>query len=164
MIINGKPHPHSFIQDGTETRNVEAEVTEGDGIAIRSHIAGLVVLKSTGSQFYGFIKDEYTTLKETWDRVLSTEIDCGWTWKHFSGLDDVKSATSVFDPAFDTARNTTLTVFAEQLSKSGQDCIYQMGELILKDVELVEAVDYALPNKHFFEIGELILLKYREWG
>jgi len=152
MIIDGKPHPHSFIRDGTETRTVEATITEGEGIEIRSAIAGLVVLKSTGSTFYGYIKDEYTTLKETWDRVLSTEIDCGWTWKHFSDLDAVRKVVQEFDPAWESARNITLKTFAEELSASGQDCIYHMGELLLKEVPGIEAVDYTLPNKHFFEI------------
>jgi urate oxidase len=30
----------------------------------------LVVIKTTGSEFWGFLKDEYTALKETTDRIL----------------------------------------------------------------------------------------------
>jgi len=32
MNIDGKLHPHSFLRDGTETRNVQVDVTEGKGI------------------------------------------------------------------------------------------------------------------------------------
>jgi urate oxidase len=161
MVIDGKPHPHSFLRDGTDTRNVMAEIVEGAGISFRSTISGLVVLKSTGSEFNGFIKDEFTTLKETWDRVMSTEIECGWTWKHFAGLEAVKDAASAFDSAYESARDITLKVFAEENSKSGQDAIYKMGERILEVAPLVEAVDYTLPNKHFFEIGKFSHIAHR---
>src|SRR5438045_5105060 len=52
MTIDGKPHPHSFLRDGAETRNVEALTRRGQGISIRSAIVGLLVLKSTGSAFH----------------------------------------------------------------------------------------------------------------
>lgn len=87
--VDGEPHPHSFLRDGTETRNVEVTVRDS-GISIRSGIQGLSVLKSTGSAFHGFHRDEFTTLKETWDRVLSTDVDANWDWRMFSGLEDVK--------------------------------------------------------------------------
>src|SRR5579862_8443968 len=41
IAIDGKPHPHSFIRDGAETRNVEVIAREGSGITIHSGIAGL---------------------------------------------------------------------------------------------------------------------------
>ncbi|CAI0650436.1 unnamed protein product, partial [Colletotrichum noveboracense] len=75
MTVDGKPHPHSFFRDGEETRNVEARISRKDGIALTSAIQKLTVLKSTGSAFHGFVRDEYTTLPETWDRILSTDVD-----------------------------------------------------------------------------------------
>merc|ERR1712000_671798 len=53
------------------TRNVEAVIKKGKGIDIRSSIVGLLVLKSTGSAFHGFVRDEYTTLPEVWERILA---------------------------------------------------------------------------------------------
>jgi len=152
MVIDGKPHPHSFLRDSAETRNIEVVVTEGASIEIYSVIKGLTVLKSTESQFYGFIRDEYTTLKETWDRVLSTQIDAGLTWKSFKSVDEVRALGDTFNTAFDQARDKIIRTFAMDLSKSGQDSIYKMGDLILKAVKEVEAVDFSLPNLHFFEI------------
>ena len=38
------------------------------------------VLKSTGSAFSGFIRDEYTTLAEVDDRIFSTSIDLVYTF------------------------------------------------------------------------------------
>ncbi|KAN0102996.1 uricase [Hyaloscypha variabilis] len=152
MTIDGKPHPHSFYRDGAETRNVEAVAHRGKGIDIRSGIAGLLVLKSTGSQFHGFIRDEYTTLPEVWERILSTDVDAGWSWKTFPDIAAVKAAVPKFDKAFEDARNITLKTFAEEDSPSVQNTMYKMCEYIMAAVPEVENVDYSLPNKHYFEI------------
>lgn len=152
MTIDGKPHPHSFYRDGAETRNVEAVIRKGKGIDIRSGIVGLLVLKSTGSQFHGFVRDEYTTLPEVWDRILSTDVDCGWSWKTFSGLMAVKAAIPKFDKAWSDARTITMKTFAEEDSPSVQNTMYKMCGSILDAVPEVENVDYSLPNKHYFEI------------
>ncbi|KAI2787595.1 Uricase [Penicillium oxalicum] len=152
MTIDGKAHPHSFLKDSPETRNVQVDVTEGKGIDITSSINGLTVLKSTGSQFWGFVRDEFTTLKETWDRILSTQVDAKWQWRRFNDVQHVKANLDKFDGAWETARNTTLKTFAEDNSASVQATMYKMSEQILAAVPLVETVEYALPNIHYFEI------------
>jgi urate oxidase len=154
LTIDGKPHPHSFLRDGTETRNVKVDVTEGKGIEIASNILGMLLLKSTGAHFWGYIKDEFTTQQDTYDRILSTEVDATWRWKHFDSLEDVKSDTARFDNAWTAARDITIKTFAEHDSSSVQATMYTMAEKILAAVSEVESVDYALPNKHYFETGE----------
>ncbi|TKX20816.1 uricase [Elsinoe australis] len=152
LTVDGKPHPHSFIRDGEEKRVCEATAREGEGITVRSGIKGLLVLKSTGSAFYGFHRDEYTRLPETWDRILSTEVEATWHWKKFSELKQVEAKASKFDKAWESARTITLATFAKDESPSVQNTMYKMSEQILADVPDVESVDYALPNKHYFEI------------
>ncbi|KAL4871903.1 uricase [Aspergillus spectabilis] len=152
LNVDGKPHPHSFIRDSEETRNVQVDVTEGKGIDIKSSINKLTVLKSTGSQFWGFVRDEYTTLPEVWDRILSTDVEATWQWKRFSGLDEVRGVVPKFDDAWEAARNITLKTFAEDNSASVQATMYKMGEQILAHQPLLEAVEYSLPNKHYFEL------------
>lgn len=151
MEIEGKPHPHSFYRDGDEIRVVEAVAREGQGSSIRSKIEKLLVLKSTGSAFHGFHRDEYTRLPETWDRILSTEIEAGWQWKLFKTLEEVKAVD--FNGAWKAARDITMKIFAEDNSASVQATMYKMADTILATVPQIEAVDYALPNKHYFEIG-----------
>lgn len=152
MTVDGAPHPHSFLRDGADTRNVQAVSTEGSGITIRSAISGLLVLKSTGSAFHGFVNDEFTILTPTDDRILSTEVDCGWTWDLFPKLTDVEASTAKFDPAYDAAREITLKTFATDSSASVQNTMYKMCDQILAAEPLVDTVDYQLPNKHYFEI------------
>jgi len=152
MTIDGKPHPHSFFRDGEEKRIVEADIIEGKGIEIKSGISGLLVLKSTGSQFHSFVRNDFTTLPDVYDRILSTSVDAGWKWSTFRGLEQVKEETSKFDKAWSDVRDITFKTFAEDDSASVQNTMYKMCEQILVAVPLVEAVDYALPNKHYFEI------------
>jgi urate oxidase len=152
MNIDGKLHPHSFLRDGTETRNVQVDVTEGKGIKIKSSIVGLHVLKSTGSKFWGYVRDEFTTLKETWDRILCTEVDAIWTWQTFEDVSAVKANASRFDSAWTTARSITLRTFAHEDSASVQNLMYKMAEQILAAMRLIETVEYSLPNKHYFEV------------
>ncbi|KAI5928685.1 uricase [Camillea tinctor] len=151
MVIDGKEHPHSFYRDGEETRNVEARITRS-GLEVRSGIVGLTVLKSTGSAFHGFVRDEYTTLPETWDRILSTDVDTTWKWKTFPNLQAVKDSVPVFDKAWADARAITMKTFAEENSPSVQATMYKMCEQILEVAPETESVTYALPNKHYFEI------------
>lgn len=152
LEVDGKPHPHSFFRDGEETREVEVVAREGAGISVKSGIDKLLVLKSTGSAFYGFHRDEYALLPETWDRILSTEIECGWQWKTFSGLQEVKFRQADFDRAHAAARKIILDTFATDESASVQNTMYKMCDQILAAAPGVDSVSFSLPNKHYFEI------------
>ncbi|KAF2673174.1 uricase [Microthyrium microscopicum] len=153
MIVDGKPHPHSFLRDSDEIRVVNVHAQDGGkGITIRSGIEKLLVLKSTGSAFYGFHRDVYTQLPETWDRILSTEVESGWTYKTFGTLPEVQSYAEKFNDTWKAAREITLNTFANESSPSVQNTMYKMCEQILAAVPAVEKVEYSLPNKHYFEI------------
>ncbi|KAM3421771.1 Uricase [Cercospora zeina] len=153
MTVAGKPHPHSFVRDGEEKRVVYATATRNN-ITIRSGLTGLLVLKSTGSQFHSFHRDEFTRLAETTDRILSTSVDAHWTWKSYASLADVERAASAktFDTAFDSAKTITLETFATENSPSVQNTMYLMSQRILDAAKDVQKVEYSLPNKHYFEI------------
>ncbi len=119
---------------------------------MKSGLRGLAVLKSTGSAFHGFVRDEFTTLAETWDRILSTVVDTTWTWKQFPAVAAVQDDIERFDKAWEDARNITVKTFATDDSASVQNTMYKMCEQILAVAPDVESVNYALPNKHYFEI------------
>lgn len=154
MTIDGKPHPHSFLRDGSDTRTTEVACKRGTGLVVKSGIQGLLVLKSTGSAFYGFMRDEYTTLPETRDRILSTEVDATWEWHLFKTLGEVKKEVPRFDAAWNVARDITLKTFANDNSASVQATMYKMANEILQVVPEVNHVGYSLPNKHYFEISK----------
>ncbi|GFN21505.1 hypothetical protein AtubIFM55763_006286 [Aspergillus tubingensis] len=152
MTIENEPHPHSFFQDGSVKRQIRVDVSKASGINITSAIFGLSVLKSTRSEFWGYIKDEYTTLPETWDRILSSDVDIKWRWKHFKNVSDVEANASHFIEAFAEARDASFKAFAEDNSMSAQATLYKMAEKFLDCVPLADAVEYSWPNKHYVEI------------
>jgi urate oxidase len=93
-------------------------------------------------------------LPETWDRILSTSVDAEWTWKTFDDLEAVKRELGTFDQAFQDAKRITCERFALENSPSVQNAMYLMAGEILQAAPKVESVNYALPNKHYFEIGK----------
>lgn len=153
--VDGKLHAHSFKHEGPETRRTHLDFTKKSGkLTLRSSIKDLTVLKSTGSMFYGFHQCDYTILKPTTDRILSTDVSASWEFdaKKLGGsLDGVLRAADegVFDFAYESARKVTLDLFALENSPSVQATMYNMSDKILKEVSQIKEVTYVLPNKHY---------------
>ncbi|KAF9431665.1 hypothetical protein BGZ76_011851 [Entomortierella beljakovae] len=160
MIIDGKPHTHSFWRDGDETRQTEIFVRrEANGrrsIDLKSSIAGLLVLKTTGSSFEDFVRDEYTTLAEAKDRILSTCVDSTWEFNVPSVQTDKMLPTLSqipFNQIYDSVRDVTCKIFAEDESASVQATLYKMATKSLQNWKWLDRVSYALPNRHFFAVN-----------
>ncbi|CDO56766.1 hypothetical protein DV451_000404 [Geotrichum candidum] len=154
--VQGTPHLHSFIQDGAEVRTATVYKKEGEAFKITSGIKDLTVLKSTGSKFYGYNVCDFTTLKETHDRILSTDVDAQWTWipskvSTYEAVNEL-GEKGEFDSAYEKARNITLETFALENSASVQATMYNISESILKEAPLLDTVTYLLPNKHYVEL------------
>jgi urate oxidase len=171
LSANDHPHPHSFVRDGNDKQTVEVEVDASAGkdklsAKVTSGITDLLVLKSTGSAFYGYIRDEYTTLPEVDDRILSTSVDLTYTFAPLSlnSPTDVKkldftvpegfAAGSVWDAdnVARRARDATLDIFAVDASASVQATLFKMGQRVIAENAGVESVTYKLPNKHYIPI------------
>ena len=76
-VVDGVPHDHTWMRAGRETRTAAVTV-DATGEYVIGGFKDLVILKSTGSEFAGFLKDEYTTLQETKDRVMATSLVAKW--------------------------------------------------------------------------------------
>ncbi|GAA4662482.1 MULTISPECIES: factor-independent urate hydroxylase [Amycolatopsis] len=138
--VDGKPHEHSFSRAGDEKRTTAVTV-DGDRAWVVSGLRDLVVLKSTGSEFHGFPRDEYTTLPETDDRILATAVTARWRYQG-SGIDWANS--------FGEIRRLMLETFATLHSYSLQQTLYAMGEAVLRERPEVAEIRLSLPNKHHF--------------
>jgi urate oxidase len=150
-LSTGEHHPHSFFRDGEELRTAVCDSTRGGSFLVRSGIKDLLVLKSTGSAFYGFFKDEWTTLPEVKDRIFSTSVDCTCTWAPFGTLSKIKSYSEIFSKAYNSTRQITFDIFAKDFSASVQATMYKMCSQIIQEYSGVAEVEYVLPNKHYFE-------------
>jgi urate oxidase len=138
MSPRGKPHPHSFIQNNP-ARSIATVTCSRAAQSVTSGIEDLLILKTSGSGFEGYVKDRYTTLPETKDRILATKLKATWSY------------TS--RPASHTATNShivdsMLEAFAANYSPSVQVTLFQMGEAALKAAPEISKVSLAMPNKH----------------
>jgi urate oxidase len=138
LVVNGEPHPHSFAA-GSEAR-MFTSVNCGDAEkTIRSGIRDLVILKSTGSGFENYPKDEFTTLPETADRILATSFSATWTFHE---------PPDHYGRANEAILGAMLRVFANSYSPSAQTTLFQMGEAALAACREISKLDLAMPNKH----------------
>lgn len=150
LLVDGKPHPHSFVRDGEDVQVTRVDRERaGDKVFITSGLQKLLVLKTTGSAFHGFYKDEYTTLPEVWDRIFSTAVDCKWT---FASNCPVQLRSVNFPAIHAGVRQITTDTFATDDSASVQATLYLMEKQILARYPEVQEVYYALPNKHYVGI------------
>ncbi|CAK5269050.1 unnamed protein product [Mycena citricolor] len=168
--VDGQAHPHSFLRDGDEKRIVKVEVDASKGkdklvATVQSGITDLLVLKTTESAFTNFVRDEYTTLKEVDDRILSTSVDVTYTFapieipkpgdaklEEFIIPTDIPAGSVWDDQVPVRARKVTLDIFSTDNSASVQATLYRMGQAIIAQNALVQTVSYALPNKHYIPV------------
>jgi urate oxidase len=136
----GAPHPHSFErQDGT--RIVSACAHSDGRVEVVAGVDGLILLKSTGSEFHGFLVDRYTTLEPTDDRILATAVAAGWR---------MATAEADWAECFRGARTALAEAFAITHSLSLQQTLHAMGEAVLAARPEICEVRLSLPNKHHF--------------
>ena len=76
----GEPEPSSFERGSNEARLATAIQARGASVAFETGIRDLVLLRSAGSAFSGSPHDQYTTLKETRDRILATSVSARWRY------------------------------------------------------------------------------------
>jgi urate oxidase len=130
--------PHSFARDGGETRTAVLTY-DGNAASAVGGLRGLVLLNSTDSEFWGYLKDAYTTLPETHDRVLATEVAARWRFGALP-VEWVDSNAGV--------RAALIEAFVDTYSLSLQQTLYQMGYRVLEKRPEIAEVRLSLPNKH----------------
>ena len=140
--IDGKPHPHSFAA-GSDAKIFTRVVCTRDSTSVESGIRDFVILKSTGSGFENYPKDEFTTLPETADRILATSFSATWAF--------AKSPSS-YREKNDKIIAAMLKVFANDYSPSAQTTLFHMGEAALAACPEISQVDLGMPNKHYLLI------------
>jgi urate oxidase len=140
ISVGGVEHDHAFRRAGGETRTAVVTV-DGDRAHVVAGLTDLVVLKTTGSEFWGFPHDRYTTLAETHDRILATAVTARWRYTS-TDLD--------FDACFAGVRTALLETFASTHSLALQQSLYAMGEAVLEQFPAVAEIRMSMPNRHHF--------------
>jgi urate oxidase len=143
--VDGAGHDHSFVRTGQGVRTTAVTVggTGADRSArVVSGVKDLVVLKSTGSEFAGFLTDEFTTLAETHDRVMATSLDARWRYNGTSDID--------WQASYDEIRGALLERYAVVHSLALQQTLYAMARAVLQERPEVVEIRLSAPNIHHF--------------
>jgi urate oxidase len=144
VAVDDTGHAHTFVRAGHEIRSAAAVIDTGGSVKAQWVVSGvrdLVVLKSTGSQFTGFLRDRYTTLPEASDRILATSLTVRW---RYAGTD------VPWAEAFAQVRRTLLERFAVVYSRALQQTLWEMGSAVLAARDDIAEIRLSAPNKHHF--------------
>ncbi len=138
-------HDHAF-QRAAGGERIAVVAGDEHSAHVEAGIEGLELLRTTGSGFEGFLREQYTTLPETDDRILATAVSARWSYAE-GGID--------YGAAWRAARDALLHAFADHFSPSVQFTLQRMGEAVLRAVDAIERVHLSLPNRHhlLYDLG-----------
>ncbi|MEM8860054.1 MAG: factor-independent urate hydroxylase [Chloroflexota bacterium] len=140
MLFESGAHHHAFTGGASEQRTAHVIQTR-DSITLKGGLKGLPILKTTGSAFVGFMKDEYTVLPEERDRIMATNLTASWTYNGTAG-DFTNNAATI--------RNVLLETFANHESESVQHTMWEMGNAALAICADISEISMLMPNVHHF--------------
>jgi urate oxidase len=136
--VDGEPHEHSFVR-GRGERRAKVSGDESGARQVEAGIGDVYVLKTTNSGWEGFLRERYTTLPDTNDRILATIVTAKW-WYDTTEAD--------FDRLWRGVHDQTLATFTDHYSPSVQNTLWRMGRAVLTNFPEVEKIWYSFPNVH----------------
>jgi urate oxidase len=136
-LRNGR-HPHCFVQSEVARPFTRLMASRGQ-LMHESGIRDLMLLKSTGSGFEGFLRDDLTTLPDTRDRILATSLRASWLWAR-TPVSYTESTQAILE--------ALVLPFADGYSPSVQATLYAMAEAALHACHDIEKITMTMPNLH----------------
>jgi urate oxidase len=125
-------------------RLATVKVVRGGDVTVHAGIDNLVLLKTTKSAFTGYLKDKYTTLPETNDRIFATSVRAVWRYA---------TPEIDFDATMAACRRTLVETFAAHDSRAVQETLYAMGDAVLKSQGAIAEIRLTLPNRHYLPVN-----------
>ena len=137
----------ALVPSGPEHAFARIELDRGGAVEVTSGISGFRLLRLGGSAFYGFVRDEYTTLPDIRNRPLHMWLDLEWRYTApDAGFTDGRITAA--------ARRIVTDVFQSFESGSIQQMIYQMGTKLLADVPDIQEVHLEANNRTWDTVTE----------
>jgi urate oxidase / 2-oxo-4-hydroxy-4-carboxy-5-ureidoimidazoline decarboxylase len=132
-----------FSRSGDDHGVASVEVGR-DGVGeVRGGRHGLMLLKTRGSAFTRFARDEYTTLPERGDRPLFVRLDVDWRY-----VDTAQHVDSL------AVRDHLAATFDDFVSESIQHLVHEMGTRMLADFAPLAEVSFRGENLTRDPVGE----------
>jgi urate oxidase len=153
LVIKGKPHTHAFHNVQPYVHVCQVYASRDGELKVSSGIDKLQVLKTTQSGFTDFVRDRFTTLPETKDRMMKTTITSSWNY-NAKALASIKQGNNPqFNNIFDMVKDTMIEEFAGEpvkgtYSPSVQQTLYDMGTRVLNAEASIESISITMPNQH----------------
>ncbi len=139
-IVDGTEHDYTWIRKGQEVRTAAITV-DGEDEYVVGGLKDLIILKSTGSEFAGFLSDPYTVLEPTHDRVMATSLVAQWRFT---------SSEVDWETVYLQVKTALVKQFAVVQSLALQQTLFQMGRAVLEEQPDIAEVRLSAPNKHHF--------------
>ncbi|KAE8735744.1 Uricase-2 isozyme 1 [Hibiscus syriacus] len=156
ISVNSQPHDHGF-KLGSEKHTAEAIVQKSSVLQLTSGIEGLSLLKTTQSGFEGFIRDKYTALPETRERMLATEVTASWRYSYES-VSSIPQEPLYFNDHYLNVKKVLVDTFfgppvGGVYSVSVQSTLLQMEKAVLGRFTDISSVQLKMPNIHFLPVN-----------
>ncbi|XP_012459159.1 uricase-2 isozyme 2 isoform X1 [Gossypium raimondii] len=156
ISVNGQPHEHGF-KLGSEKHTTEAIVQKSGVLQLTSGVEGLSLLKTTQSGFEGFIRDKYTALPETRERMLATEVTASWRYSYES-VSSIPQKSLYFNEQYLNVKKVLVDTFFGPpergvYSASVQSTLLQMAKAVLGRFGDISSVKLKMPNIHFLPVN-----------
>jgi urate oxidase/2-oxo-4-hydroxy-4-carboxy-5-ureidoimidazoline decarboxylase len=132
-----------FSLGGGDHAVAELELERDGLVAQRSGVVGLRLLKTTGSAFTRFARDEATTLPERSDRPLFIHLDVHW---RYADPADAVAADPTRYVAPAQVRDVVCAVFHEFVSESIQHLVHEIGQRLLERFGVLAEVAFTGEN------------------
>ncbi|RXH93051.1 hypothetical protein DVH24_013627 [Malus domestica] len=154
--VDGQPHEHGF-KLGSEKHTTEVILKKSGALRVTSGIEGLSLLKTTKSGFEGFIRDKYTALPDTRERILATAITASWKYQYES-IFSIPQKPLYFTERYLSVKKALADTFYGPpkegvYSPSVQSTLYHMAKTVLNGFPDIEAVQLKMPNIHFLPVN-----------
>ena len=137
----------AFRPAGPERLTARVEIDRSGIVEICSGITGFRMVKLGGSAFFGFVRDQYTTLPEITNRPLHMWLDLEWLYTSpEAALTEGRIAAEV--------RETIYSTFGAFESGSIQQIIYQTGTKLLASIPAISEVRLEANNRTWDAVAE----------
>ncbi|RVW70603.1 Uricase-2 [Vitis vinifera] len=135
----------------------EVIVEKSGALQVTSGIQGLALLKTTQAGFEGFIRDKYTALADTRERIVATEVTASWRYP-FESLSGIPLQPLYFTEKYlDVKKVLAETFFGPPrggvYSPSVQSTLYQMAKTVLNRFPDISSIQLKMPNLHFLPVN-----------
>jgi urate oxidase len=152
---DGQPHPHAFAAGDAGRRTCEVRHTR-EGTTIEAGLTGLRVVKTTGSAFQDFQRDEFTTLPDVDDRLFGTAVEARWRYaantvtagRTATGDEPAGWQAADFGAAHAVVRRALLDIFAHHDSRAVQQTLHDMAAAALAACAAIDEIELEMPNQH----------------